>query len=61
MPRIDDPQAAQTALRKAMEEAGCTVRSITPIQPSLEDAFIALIEKQSRTETDRFEPAGGRP
>ena len=57
----DDPQAAQTALRKAMEEARCTVRSITPIQPSLEDAFIALIEKQSRTETDRFEPAGGRP
>lgn len=37
-----------------LKNAGCDVDSINTIEPSLEDAFIALIEKQSRTEMDRF-------
>ncbi len=44
-----DPAAAAAALRRDLEAAGLHVRSITPITPTLEDVFVALVEP----------PAGG--
>lgn len=35
-------------LERSLEEAGCGPAQLTPIQPSLEDVFIALIRKQDR-------------
>ncbi len=35
-------------LEKSLEEAGCGPAQLTPIKPSLEDVYIALVRKQSR-------------
>lgn len=60
---VDTIKAEQAAvnIQNELENVGCSVESISAIEPSLEDAFIALIEKQSRTEMDRFSDAGGTP
>lgn len=51
-------ESAVRAARDALGAAGCAVDAIEPIRPSLEDVFIALVEAQSRTESDRFEGGG---
>ncbi len=35
-------------LERSLEEAGCGPAQLTPIKPSLEDVFIALVRKESR-------------
>jgi len=47
-------------IRDILLKEGCKVLNIDLIRPSLEDAFISLIEKQTRTEKDRFVKSGGR-
>jgi drug efflux transport system ATP-binding protein len=42
-----------------LAESGCRVESVESIRPSLEDAFIALIGAQTRTEKDRFQSEEG--
>ncbi len=37
-----------TALERSLEEAGCGPAQLTPIKPSLEDVYIALVRKESR-------------
>jgi len=39
--------ATPEELKKSLEEAGCGPAQLTPIKPSLEDVFIALVRKQS--------------
>jgi hypothetical protein len=39
-----DDAAAGTAIAKALESIGLTILSLTPIEPSLEDVFIHLVE-----------------
>ena len=39
------PEEAETALRQALSQAGINVQRITRIPPSLEDAFISLIQR----------------
>ena len=41
---IDDAGAAD-ALRAALTGAGVTIESIRPVRPSLEDAFVSLVER----------------
>jgi ABC-2 type transport system ATP-binding protein len=53
-------QKGKEVIRDSLTRAGCTIRSLEPIRASLEDAFIALIESQTRTEQDRFSN-GGKP
>ena len=50
----DDPDRARSVLETALAKQDCRVDSIEPITPSLEDAYIAIVEKQTRTEQDRF-------
>jgi ABC-2 type transport system ATP-binding protein len=40
-----DPVRAEAAIRKILGDAGIAVRSVERIPPSLEDVFVALIEK----------------
>jgi ABC-2 type transport system ATP-binding protein len=47
---VEDAAAGERAVRRALREAGVEVRSIAPVEPSLEDVFIA-----------RVEAAGGAP
>ncbi len=39
------PEEAEAALRQALTQAGIDLRRLTPITPSLEDAFISLIQR----------------
>jgi len=38
-------------LERSLEEAGCGPAQLTPIKPSLEDVFIALVRKQAEVRT----------
>jgi hypothetical protein len=35
-------------MRSALEQAGISVPVIEPIQPSMEDVFVAMIEEEER-------------
>ena len=43
--RSVSPEEAEAALEQALAQAGIGVRSLTRITPSLEDAFISLIQR----------------
>jgi ABC-2 type transport system ATP-binding protein len=45
---VAENTAAMTPIRAALEAAGITVAHIEPILPSLEDVFVALIEKAEK-------------
>jgi ABC-2 type transport system ATP-binding protein len=51
---VTDGEDAMEPIRRALEAAGATVGSIASIVPSLEDVFVALIER-----ADRSTVAGG--
>lgn len=42
---VSDPEEAAAALRQALAQAGIGLRHLAPITPSLEDAFISLIQR----------------
>jgi drug efflux transport system ATP-binding protein len=42
-----DPGQARAALRQRLEAAGVAVASIDPVQPSLEDVFLEVVEQAS--------------
>ncbi|MCB9383555.1 MAG: ABC transporter ATP-binding protein [Bryobacterales bacterium] len=43
---VRDPEAAMPAVRKRLEQAGLAVERLEPIDPSMEDVFVALIERE---------------
>ncbi len=45
---VDEPAAAGAAARAALTRAGISIRRFEPIPPSLEDVFVALIEREER-------------
>jgi ABC-2 type transport system ATP-binding protein len=45
---VDDPDAAAATIRKVLDERGIAVRRLEPIDPSLEDVFVGLIEAEER-------------
>ncbi len=44
----DDATRAVPEIRSALERAGISVPLIEPIQPSMEDVFVAMIEDEDR-------------
>jgi ABC-2 type transport system ATP-binding protein len=44
----DDATSAVTEIRSALERAGISVPMIEPIQPTMEDVFVAMIEQEER-------------
>ena len=44
----DDATSAVTEIRSALERAGISVPLIEPIQPTMEDVFVAMIEEEER-------------
>jgi ABC-2 type transport system ATP-binding protein len=45
---VDDPAAAVARIRDALQSKGIEVNRLEPIQPSLEDVFVAMIEAEER-------------
>lgn len=45
---VDEANAATSAIRAALANAGIEIRRLEPITPSLEDVFVALIEAEER-------------
>jgi ABC-2 type transport system ATP-binding protein len=41
---VEDAAAGERAVRRALDDAGVEVRSVAPVEPSLEDVFISLVE-----------------
>lgn len=55
----EDSSDIEKSVFKKLTENAIKVESVTAIRPSLEDAFITLVQQQSRTEKDRFSQKGG--
>ena len=45
---VDNANAAIPAVRDALAAAGLSVRQVERIDPSMEDVFVAVIEKEER-------------
>ncbi|MBI3155756.1 MAG: ABC transporter ATP-binding protein [Burkholderiales bacterium] len=56
---VADAAAATDALRRLLVEAGFAVESLQQVTPSLEDAFVSLIEAEDRAEAGRRAAAQG--
>jgi len=46
---VPDPTSEIPAIRGALEKAGVSVSVLEPIQPSMEDVFVAMIEQEERS------------
>ena len=56
---VQDPDTAIPAIRKALADRGVLVDTVRPVAPSLEDAFVSLVERPGAG-TPQV-PAEGRP
>ena len=45
---VDDAEASMRRIRERLGAAGIEVRRLEPIEPSLEDVFVAMIEAEER-------------
>ncbi|MGC9970109.1 MAG: ATP-binding cassette domain-containing protein [Bryobacteraceae bacterium] len=45
---VDDPLPAAPRIRQALSSRGIAIRRLEPIQPSMEDVFVAMIEQEER-------------
>jgi len=45
---VEDPEAAMQSIRAALERHSIVIRRLEAIEPSMEDVFVALIEKEER-------------
>jgi ABC-2 type transport system ATP-binding protein len=47
---VQDPETAQARIRQALLEGNVEIRSLEMIEPSMEDIFVATIEKEEKRE-----------
>jgi ABC-2 type transport system ATP-binding protein len=45
---VEDAKRVIPQIRPVLEQAGIQVTSLEPIEPSLEDVFVAMIEREER-------------
>ncbi|HYK18387.1 MAG TPA: DUF4162 domain-containing protein, partial [Bryobacteraceae bacterium] len=45
---VENDQSAMPKIREVLEKAGVQVPILEPIEPSLEDVFVAMIEREDR-------------
>ena len=45
---VDDPARAEAGVRATLQKAGIPIHRFEPIQPSMEDVFVAMIEREER-------------
>jgi ABC-2 type transport system ATP-binding protein len=45
---VTDPSVATPKIRAALQQAGITITVLEPIEPSMEDVFVAMIEQEER-------------
>ena len=46
--KVEDPETMIPLIRRELERAGISVITLEPIQPSMEDVFVSLIEKEEK-------------
>jgi ABC-2 type transport system ATP-binding protein len=46
--KVENPETAIPQIRRELERAGISVITLEPIQPSMEDVFVSLIEREER-------------
>ena len=46
--KVENPETAIPQIRRELERAGISVITLEPIQPSMEDVFVSLIEKEEK-------------
>jgi ABC-2 type transport system ATP-binding protein len=46
---VDDAEATAARMRQGLEARGIEVRRLEPIEPSMEDVFVAMIEAEDRS------------
>ena len=44
----DDPEVGERMIRKRLREAGMEIQALTVVRPSLEDAFVSIVQEKSR-------------
>ncbi|MDQ3037618.1 MAG: ABC transporter ATP-binding protein [Myxococcota bacterium] len=60
--RIDPARTTEEAIRAALTEAGAFVRSLAPVEPTLEDVFLAAADVHTETAIRNVQAeAGARP
>jgi ABC-2 type transport system ATP-binding protein len=57
---VEDPSAAEKAIRKVLGDLDVRALSIEAITPNLEDVFVSLIEEVDRNNGEKAGSAGGR-
>jgi ABC-2 type transport system ATP-binding protein len=58
---VRDARASAPVLRESLAARGVTVERIAPVSPSLEDAFVSLVERSGGAATSNGRPEGGVP
>jgi ABC-2 type transport system ATP-binding protein len=46
--KVEDETAALGEIRSTLESSGISIRTLEPIQPTMEDVFVSLIEKEEK-------------
>jgi len=47
---VRNPEEARAEIREALEKSAVAIRSMEMIEPSMEDIFVATIEKEEKRE-----------
>jgi ABC-2 type transport system ATP-binding protein len=50
---VEQPETAAPRIRRRLAERGIVIRRLAPIEPSMEDVFVAMIEQEERAATVR--------
>jgi len=45
---VDDPEAGDRVIRKRLKEAGMEIQDLTVVRPSLEDAFVSIVQEKTK-------------
>ncbi len=45
---VDDPEVGEKVIREAMKEKGMEILSLLAVRPSLEDAFVSIVEERRK-------------
>jgi ABC-2 type transport system ATP-binding protein len=45
---VDDPEAGEKVIRKVLREKGMEILSLSAVRPSLEDAFVSIVEERRK-------------
>ena len=45
---VDDPEEGERMIRRSLREAGMEILDLTVVRPSLEDAFVSIVQEKTK-------------